>query len=59
MLLFALTVIAFRWSAPVRSDQLNEAAGERQRCSFNHRGCEMSFCDCVKGKLGPLAVWSH
>lgn len=47
MLLFALTVIAFRWSAPVGSDQLNEAAGGTKGCSFNHRGRKLSFFNCV------------
>lgn len=55
----AWAVTAFMWPAPVRSDKLNEAAGGRERCSFNHTDCRLSFCGCFQGKPGPLAAWSH
>lgn len=39
MLLFAQTEFAFRWSAPVMSDQLKEAAGGRKRCLTTEVNC--------------------
>lgn len=54
--LFAPTV---RWSAPMRSDKLNEAAGGRARCLFRTPTLQRSFCACVEGKLGPLAASNH
>lgn len=43
----------------MRSDWLNEAAGGRQRCSFNQTDYTLSFCVCVEGKPDPVSVWSH
>lgn len=45
--LFSQTVIALMWSAPVRSDQLDVAAGGTTRCSFNHRDFKRPFSNCV------------
>lgn len=28
-------------------------------CSFIHRGCKLSFFDCVEGKLATFTAWSH
>lgn len=54
MLLFALTVFTFRWSAAVMSDQLNETAGGGRDV---HLTTELANCHSVtvfKGNWAPL-----